>query len=82
MLCNAMFCDCHIAALLFLHAPLSSDVTCGAAPEIPNAYITSTQQERHLPGARLQYECESHFQMTGGNYVTCTNGEWSQAPSC
>ncbi|XP_074733340.1 complement factor H-like [Strix uralensis] len=62
--------------------PFCEDVTCGAAPEIPNAYITSTQQERYLPGARLQYECESHFQMTGGNYVTCTNGEWSQAPTC
>ncbi|XP_074764332.1 complement factor H [Athene noctua] len=62
--------------------PFCEDVSCGAAPEIPNAYITSTQQERYLPGARLQYECESNFQMMGGNYVTCTNGEWSQAPTC
>ncbi|XP_062469403.1 coagulation factor XIII B chain [Pezoporus occidentalis] len=59
-----------------------SDVTCGAAPEIPHAYITSTQQERYLPGARVHFECESNFQMVGGNYITCTNGEWSQAPTC
>ncbi|NWY51518.1 CFAH factor, partial [Chionis minor] len=62
--------------------PSCEDVSCGAAPEIPNAYITSTQQERYLPGSRVQYECESNFQMTGGNYVTCANGEWSQGPIC
>ncbi|KAF1456047.1 Complement factor H-related protein 1, partial [Spheniscus demersus] len=50
--------------------------------EIPNAYITSTRQERYLPGARVQYECESNFQMMGGNHVTCRNREWSQAPIC
>ncbi|KFW68593.1 Complement factor H, partial [Pygoscelis adeliae] len=62
--------------------PFCEDVSCGAAPEIPNAYITSTRQERYLPGARVQYECESNFQMMGGNYVTCRNREWSQAPIC
>ncbi|NWS66109.1 CFAH factor, partial [Crotophaga sulcirostris] len=62
--------------------PFCEDATCGAAPEIPNAYLISTQQERYLPGARVQYECERNFQMMGGNYVTCTNGEWSQAPTC
>uniref|UniRef100_A0A663EIV5 Complement factor H n=1 Tax=Aquila chrysaetos chrysaetos TaxID=223781 RepID=A0A663EIV5_AQUCH len=62
--------------------PFCEDVSCGAAPEIPNAYITSAQQERYLPGARVQYECERNFQLMGGNYVTCTNGEWSQAPTC
>ncbi|NXK85316.1 FHR1 protein, partial [Amazona guildingii] len=50
--------------------------------EIPHAYTTSTQQQRYLPGARVHFECESNFQMMGGNYVTCTNGEWSQAPTC
>ncbi|NXD78121.1 CFAH factor, partial [Halcyon senegalensis] len=62
--------------------PICEDVSCGTAPEIPNAYIISTQQERYLPGARVRYECESNFQMKGGNYVICTNGEWSQAPIC
>ncbi|KAM9283923.1 complement factor H [Morus bassanus] len=62
--------------------PFCEDVSCGAAPEIPNAYIASTQQERYLPGARVQYECESNFQIMGGNYVTCTNGEWSREPTC
>ncbi|NXI40181.1 CFAH factor, partial [Galbula dea] len=62
--------------------PFCEDISCGAAPEIPHAYITSTQQKRYLPGARVQYECESNFQMMGENYVTCTNREWSQAPTC
>ncbi|XP_065513047.1 complement factor H-related protein 4-like [Caloenas nicobarica] len=62
--------------------PFCEDVTCGAAPEIPNAYIASSQQERYPPGARVQYECESNFQMMDINYVTCRNGQWSQAPTC
>ncbi|NXK25271.1 CFAH factor, partial [Arenaria interpres] len=62
--------------------PFCDDVSCGAAPEIPNAYITGPQQESYLPGARVQYECESNFQMIGGNYVICTDREWSQAPTC
>ncbi|NXE89404.1 CFAH factor, partial [Menura novaehollandiae] len=63
-------------------APFCEDVSCGAAPEIPNAHIASTQQERYLPGARVHYQCESNFQMMDGNYIVCANGEWSQAPVC
>ncbi|NXI56729.1 CFAH factor, partial [Chloroceryle aenea] len=62
--------------------PFCDDVSCGTAPEIPNGHITSVQQEWYLPGARVQYECESNFQMDGKHYVTCTNGEWSQTPVC
>ncbi|NWH60294.1 CFAH factor, partial [Geococcyx californianus] len=62
--------------------PFCEDATCGAAPEIPNAYIITTQQERYLPGAIVQYECERNFRMMDRNYVTCANGEWSQAPTC
>ncbi|NWW82452.1 CFAH factor, partial [Climacteris rufus] len=62
--------------------PFCEDVSCGAAPEIPNAHIASTQQERYLPGARVHYECERNFQIVGRNYIICTNGEWSQAPFC
>lgn len=62
--------------------PLFSDVSCEAPPEIHNAYITSPQQQRYLPGARVQYECDSHFQITAVNYVTCSNGQWLQTPTC
>ncbi|NXV81998.1 CFAH factor, partial [Atlantisia rogersi] len=62
--------------------PFCEDVSCGAAPELPNGYITSTQQDRYLPGDRVQYECERNFQMKDGNYVTCTNGKWSEPPVC
>uniref|UniRef100_A0A803YPN3 Complement factor H n=1 Tax=Meleagris gallopavo TaxID=9103 RepID=A0A803YPN3_MELGA len=63
-------------------SPTCSDVTCEAPPEIHSANIISTQQQRYLPGARVQYECDSNFQITGVNYVTCTNGQWSQTPTC
>ncbi|NXU39020.1 CFAH factor, partial [Drymodes brunneopygia] len=62
--------------------PFCEDVSCGAAPEIPNARIASTPQERYLPGARVHYQCESNFQMMGGNDILCSNGQWSQAPVC
>ncbi|NXV08287.1 CFAH factor, partial [Cettia cetti] len=50
--------------------------------EIPNARIASPPQERYLPGARVYYQCESNFQITGGDHVFCSNGQWSQAPVC
>ncbi|NWI03507.1 CFAH factor, partial [Tichodroma muraria] len=50
--------------------------------EIPNARIAGTPRDRYLPGARVHYQCESSFQMTGVNYVLCSNGQWSQAPVC
>ncbi|NWS19570.1 CFAH factor, partial [Pachyramphus minor] len=62
--------------------PFCQDVSCGPAPEIPNGHIASAPQERYLPSARVHYQCENNFQMTGGNFVTCINGEWSQAPVC
>lgn len=62
--------------------PFCEDVSCEAPPEIHNAYITSPQQQRYLPGARVQYECDSHFQITAVNYVTCSNGQWLQTPTC
>nr|XP_013816650.1 PREDICTED: complement factor H [Apteryx mantelli mantelli] len=62
--------------------PFCEDVSCGAPPEVPRASIASSQHERYLPGARVQYECETNFQIMGVNYVTCTNGQWSQAPTC
>ncbi|XP_063262791.1 complement factor H-like [Prinia subflava] len=62
--------------------PFCEDVSCGAAPEIPNARIASAPQERYLPGAKVYYQCESNFQMAGGDYVLCSNGQWSQAPVC
>ncbi|NWT89093.1 CFAH factor, partial [Lanius ludovicianus] len=62
--------------------PFCEDISCGAAPEIPNARIASVPQQRYLPGARVHYQCESNFQMTGENYVICSNGRWSQEPVC
>ncbi|XP_064371830.1 complement factor H isoform X2 [Dromaius novaehollandiae] len=62
--------------------PSCEDASCGAPPEVPRASTASSQHERYLPGARVQYECETNFQIMGVNYVTCTNGQWSQAPTC
>ncbi|NXJ64234.1 CFAH factor, partial [Rostratula benghalensis] len=62
--------------------PFCQDLICGAAPEIPDASIKGHPQERYRSGAKVYYECQSNFQMTGQNYVTCENGQWSQVPTC
>nr|XP_038039006.1 complement factor H isoform X1 [Anas platyrhynchos] len=62
--------------------PICEDVRCGPPPEILNAHVTSTQQQRYLPGAKVHYECESNSQIMGVNYVTCSDGHWTKVPSC
>ncbi|XP_050162934.1 complement factor H isoform X2 [Myiozetetes cayanensis] len=64
-------------------APPSCEVIhCGPAPEIQDGNIASTPQERYLPDATVNYQCESNFQMIGDSSITCINGEWSRAPEC
>ncbi|NWR28295.1 CFAH factor, partial [Tachuris rubrigastra] len=62
--------------------PLCKAGSCGPAPEIPNGHVASTPQESYLPGAKVHYQCEGNFEMTGENFVTCIKGQWSQAPVC
>ncbi|NWS99822.1 CFAH factor, partial [Mionectes macconnelli] len=62
--------------------PFCKVASCGPAPEIHNGHVASTPQESYLHGAKVHYQCESNFQMTGENFVTCINGEWSQEPEC
>ncbi|NXL92772.1 FHR1 protein, partial [Alectura lathami] len=50
--------------------------------EIYNGHVIGTQQQKYLAGAHVQYECESNFQIMGVNYVTCSDGQWSQPPTC
>ncbi|EMP41231.1 Complement factor H [Chelonia mydas] len=60
----------------------TSDVTCGAPPEVTNATIVTNEEGRYLPGARVQYKCQEGFESMGLNDVTCEDGEWSQPPTC
>ncbi|KGL83099.1 Complement factor H, partial [Tinamus guttatus] len=62
--------------------PSCEDVTCKDLPKVHGASIASSQAKRYLPGARVQYECETNFQIVGVNYIICTNGQWSQPPTC
>ncbi|XP_014741355.1 PREDICTED: complement factor H [Sturnus vulgaris] len=62
--------------------PFCEDVTCGAAPEIPNGYIVNPLQDRYMPEDRVYYQCESNFQMADRSYVFCSSGQWSEAPVC
>ncbi|NWX85764.1 CFAH factor, partial [Nothoprocta pentlandii] len=62
--------------------PYCEDVTCTAPPVVLGASTGSSEAERYLPGARVQYECETNFQIVGVNYIICTNGQWSQPPTC
>ncbi|XP_027736221.1 complement factor H [Empidonax traillii] len=62
--------------------PSCEAIRCGPPRNIPNGNIASTSQETYLSGARVHYQCESSFQMIGENFITCIEGEWSQAPEC
>ncbi|XP_035169381.1 complement factor H-related protein 1 isoform X6 [Oxyura jamaicensis] len=62
--------------------PFCEDVRCENPPEILNGHITSTQKEKYLPGAKVHYECEINSQIMGVNYVICSDGHWTQVPSC
>ncbi|NWJ07456.1 CFAH factor, partial [Crypturellus undulatus] len=62
--------------------PSCEDVTCTDPPAVHGASVASSQAKRYLPGARVQYECETNFQIVGENYIICTNGQWSQPPTC
>lgn len=73
---------CCVSFVSLTTNPLSADVSCGAAPEIPDARMADSPQERYLPGARVHYQCERNFEMTGANYILCSNGQWSEAPVC
>ncbi|XP_043780415.1 complement factor H-like isoform X2 [Cervus elaphus] len=55
---------------------------CGPPPPIDNGDITSSPSSVYSPGAVVQYRCQSFYELRGNLTVTCTNGRWSEPPTC
>ncbi|XP_077858205.1 complement factor H-related protein 4 isoform X9 [Macaca mulatta] len=60
----------------------NSSEKCGPPPPISNADTKSFPQKVYLPQSRVEYQCQSYYKLQGSQYVTCSNGEWSEPPRC
>ncbi|KAF0875920.1 FHR5 protein, partial [Crocuta crocuta] len=55
---------------------------CGSPPPISNGDITSFPLTVYPPGSKVQYRCQSLYELQGSIDVTCRNGQWSEPPKC
>ncbi|XP_047296615.1 complement factor H-related protein 4 isoform X4 [Homo sapiens] len=60
----------------------NSSENCGPPPPISNGDTTSFPQKVYLPWSRVEYQCQSYYELQGSKYVTCSNGDWSEPPRC
>nr|XP_055234375.1 complement factor H-related protein 4 isoform X5 [Gorilla gorilla gorilla] len=60
----------------------NSSEKCGPPPPISNGGTTSFLLKVYVPQSRVEYQCQSYYELQGSNYVTCSNGEWSEPPRC
>lgn len=61
---------------------LDSQGKCGPPPPIDNGDITSFPAPVYPPGSRVEYQCQSYYELQGKTYIECQNGEWSEPPKC
>uniref|UniRef100_G3SG81 Complement factor H related 4 n=1 Tax=Gorilla gorilla gorilla TaxID=9595 RepID=G3SG81_GORGO len=61
---------------------INSSEKCGPPPPISNGGTTSFLLKVYVPQSRVEYQCQSYYELQGSNYVTCSNGEWSEPPRC
>ncbi|XP_028718613.1 complement factor H-related protein 2-like isoform X1 [Peromyscus leucopus] len=55
---------------------------CGPPPTIDNGDITSLPLPEYPPSSSIEYQCQSLYQLQGNKKITCSNGEWSEPPTC
>ncbi|KAL4674559.1 hypothetical protein H8959_018493, partial [Pygathrix nigripes] len=60
----------------------NSSEKCGPPPPISNGDTKSFPQKVYLPQSTVEYQCQSYYELQGSQYVTCSNGEWSEPPRC
>uniref|UniRef100_A0A2K5Z464 Complement factor H related 4 n=1 Tax=Mandrillus leucophaeus TaxID=9568 RepID=A0A2K5Z464_MANLE len=60
----------------------NSSEKCGPPPPISNGDTKSFPQKVYLPQSTVEYQCQSSYELQGSQYVTCSNGEWSEPPRC
>ncbi|XP_060132657.1 complement factor H isoform X1 [Zootoca vivipara] len=55
---------------------------CGPPPPIENGDFLGMATSEYMPGAYVQYKCQSLYKMQGNQYVRCVNGHWTDTPTC
>ncbi|XP_057582211.1 complement factor H isoform X5 [Hippopotamus amphibius kiboko] len=55
---------------------------CGPPPAIDNGDTTSFPSQVYPPGATVEYQCQSFYELQGNRRIVCRNGEWSEPPKC
>ncbi|XP_057582206.1 complement factor H isoform X1 [Hippopotamus amphibius kiboko] len=55
---------------------------CGPPPAIDNGDTTSFPSLVYPPGATVEYQCQSYYELQGNRRIVCRNGEWSEPPKC
>lgn len=61
---------------------IESTQYCGPPPPVSNGDITSFPLSVYPPGSRVQYRCQSFYELRGSTDIICINGQWSEPPKC
>nr|XP_058904515.1 complement factor H isoform X3 [Kogia breviceps] len=55
---------------------------CGPPPPIDNGDTTSFPAPVYPPGSKVEYQCQSYYELQGNRHIVCQNGKWSEPPKC
>ncbi|XP_053246941.1 complement factor H-related protein 5 [Podarcis raffonei] len=55
---------------------------CGPPPPIENGEFLGLANSEYMPGAYVQYKCQTFYKPRGIQYVRCVNGHWTDIPTC
>nr|XP_044618890.1 complement factor H-related protein 1-like isoform X2 [Equus asinus] len=65
-----------------IHPKCNSTEKCGPPPPINNGDITSFLLKEYPTGSRVEYQCQSFYELQGSKDIACINGQWSERPRC
>ena len=83
---HIILCEWHYCMQLLFHKSKISFSVC--SENLPRVMFGSSRQPLtntapYFAGERMEYECESGYEMEKKNYITCQpDGTWSNSPKC
>ena len=72
------------AMVVTLSPVVNDDLSCGVAPQIPNAVVYNTSFSHNAqPGDVVEYKCDEGFALLENKFIICQpDGIWSETPYC
>ncbi|XP_006892182.1 PREDICTED: complement factor H-like [Elephantulus edwardii] len=55
---------------------------CEPPPPIENGDTVSATLGEYAQESRVEYQCQSFYELQGDRFITCRDGQWSQPPKC